>query len=49
MEEAQLLDSVGFSSDKIKTLRATCSFVIDARENNATILEAFPFSSDKAT
>lgn len=49
VEEQQLIDSVAFSSDKLDTLRATCSFVIDARENNATILEAFAFSSDKAT
>jgi len=49
VEEEQLIDSVAFSSDKIDTLKATCSFVIDARENNATILKAFDFSSDKAT
>jgi hypothetical protein len=48
-EEATLIEVMPFSSDRLTVLQETCSFVLDARINNATILAAFTFSSDKAT
>lgn len=46
---AGLLSTLTFSSDKLTSLTALVNLVTDLQTNNATIVKAFVFSSDKAS